>query len=32
MDKAANIAIRREQPFPIIIKDDAGFIVHEIKG
>jgi hypothetical protein len=32
MDKAANIAIKRERPFPIIIKDGDGHILHEIKG
>lgn len=32
MDKAAKIAIERDRPYPIIIKDDAGNILHEIKG
>ena len=32
MDRAAKLATERERPFPIIIKDDAGHIVHTIKG
>lgn len=32
MDKAAKIAIDRDRPFPIVIKDEAGHIIHEIKG
>ena len=32
MDKASDIAIKRERPFPIVIKDDSGHILHEIKG
>lgn len=32
MDKATRIACDRDRPFPIVIKDDAGHILHEIKG
>lgn len=30
--KASHYAIREERPFPIIIKDDLGRIILEIKG
>ena len=32
MNKAAKLACERERPFPIVIKDEAGHILHEIKG
>ena len=32
MDKAAKLAIERERPFPIVIKDDSGHVIHTIKG
>ncbi len=32
MDRASRIAVDRDRPFPIIIKDDSGHIIHEIKG
>ena len=33
MDKAAKIAVRQSKPpFPIVIKDEYGRIIHEIKG
>lgn len=32
MDKVGIIATKFERPFPIVIKDDLGRIIHEIKG
>ena len=32
MDKAGLIAVKSERPFPIVIKDDLGRIIYEIKG
>jgi hypothetical protein len=33
MDKAAQLATRQAKPpFPIVIKDELGRIIHEIKG
>lgn len=33
MDRAAKLAVRQAKPpFPIVIKDDLGRIIHEIKG
>lgn len=33
MDKAAQLATRQAKPpFPIVIKDEFGRIIHEIKG
>lgn len=32
MDKASNVAITKAKPFPIVIKDDCGTIIHKISG
>ena len=33
MDKATQLAMRQAKPpFPIVIKDEFGQIIHEIKG
>lgn len=33
LDKASQLAIRQvNPPFPIVIKDEYGRIIHEIKG
>jgi hypothetical protein len=33
MDKASELAMRQAKPpFPIVITDDLGRIIHEIKG
>lgn len=32
MDRASVLAIKLPRPFPIIILDDEGRLIHEIKG
>lgn len=32
MDQASKVALTKARPFPIVIKDDLGRVIHEIKG
>lgn len=32
LDKASKVAITKDRPFPIVIKDDYGNIIHKING